>query len=1247
MLVRFVRHFTNAKPPQLIGRRLPGVWASDTYCKAKDGGVGSLTLTVEHLDGLSLAGYTYQWSRQTGSATPLPVGTTPTLSATAIGQYQVVLTSPQGSTCVAYTTLPSKPCRQVARRGFAHTYQCGTAPAAPLPDNGSRLSNLAPGDTIRTGDFDVVVMTVSGGSSGWTGTGYTEIPYLKNTRLAVELKGALVNDCYELVGGTIVSAYDPNWGGLTDLTGTVNLLKDAVTQLVDVYANYTGTQAERDKLSALNAQLCARINDNDKLPADQKASLLADCQAYQAASASFTACYAATQPPSVTAAPGARMAALTTTNQECTAPKDALDQLTARINGIDQSVETDKNDIQIKNRVILQKGDTLLIDDLKIVFKSPYKADYSKETGLIVSTPSSATAYGVAFEKATGRFTGFYRLDYLVSPLPTTTPCTTTSRTIGYENKPGFKACEEGFLQESIYQELYEAYPANTLSGSSLNLLTQRPQGKDPLWTGSENGYTLKLFVTDQTTTPQNRAAIAKAANKPGPTDIHLWIDYGANGQIRYEYIYGTHITAKKPASLARFFEAWLQKIRPAPSMGAENPIAQVIAGVANLVGATQIPGKYWNCDSTRYVQLPWISDASGAPAYLIAREDWAFQCGLYNGTVNVVGGLPLLFNMLIDEQQRAQLWSDLKQLKDIELSDKTVTNVFQLVYNPAQQCVTSYNRGYTVPTVFSLFVGIGELNLLGKAKSAISTLASMARKLPAVGVGIRKAAVAGTLVLSLGTSAGAFQNLPATLRAITTTVQSAVKITGRFEQLTDDVAATANGLAATGNRGVLAASELAAEGLTKTLAGSEDLILYQAADKLAIGVEIINQAQQKTFSALVFFSAVGGLVTTYVNTNPSTNNCSICTGRAMPTSLCTKLSTVRSRGGANGRAGVEKLCRSIPDNTRLEAIADRVLLFPPDNAEVSAFLGDVVDGTIPNATNNSAALSRNLNRLSVPWINAWLVCKNARPNSTLRIDTEVLTSIASFTADQSLVNQLTIGNLNRFERLLDGNEGFKGPCNTCRPASEFVCERLPMMHEYLNLLMQFTRTYANQPTNLSKFITGEATANLLSKQDGAHHQMRSMTQPGYNTGAVVGFEGKLRDELLTGGTPVCNDCSYDVKLQGGVLVDYKSYTCTTGIKESQFKQYLQCWNNGPNTPLAQQRSFQYIFNSDKLTLDQAKQKFLALFRSDPMGYYAINPAFFQAANLDWDNANKFRADIDSGSVTTNHSLFNFVDRNP
>ncbi len=255
-------------------------------------GASSLTLSVAHLDGLSLTGYSYQWSRQAGTAASLPVGSSPMFSATAIGEYSVVLTSPEGSTCTAFITLRSKPCRQVA-----HTYNCGTTPATPVGNvNDPLLTNLAPGDTIRTGDFDVVVMTVSGGSGGWTGTGYTEIPYLKNTRIAVELKGAVVNDCYELVGGTVVSAYDPNWGGLQDVTQVVNLVQDAITQLIDIYANYTGTPAEREKIGTLNAALCARLSGNNQLTAEQKAIFAADCQSYQTASAAFTACYAANHP---------------------------------------------------------------------------------------------------------------------------------------------------------------------------------------------------------------------------------------------------------------------------------------------------------------------------------------------------------------------------------------------------------------------------------------------------------------------------------------------------------------------------------------------------------------------------------------------------------------------------------------------------------------------------------------------------------------------------------------------------------------------------------------------------------------------------------------------------------------------------------------------------------------------------------------------------------------------------------------
>ena len=172
------------------------------------GGLGTLALSVEELDGQSLAGYTYRWAEPTSTSAVATTATTSTLTGRRIGEYKVTLTNGVGDTLVAYITLRVKPCRQVA-----HTYQCGR-PAAPVGSLGDvGLSSLAPGDTIRTGDFDLIVTEVlSEGNGIFTGIGYTQIPYLKSDKIAVEFKNASVNDCYEYTGGgTVQSAYDPSY----------------------------------------------------------------------------------------------------------------------------------------------------------------------------------------------------------------------------------------------------------------------------------------------------------------------------------------------------------------------------------------------------------------------------------------------------------------------------------------------------------------------------------------------------------------------------------------------------------------------------------------------------------------------------------------------------------------------------------------------------------------------------------------------------------------------------------------------------------------------------------------------------------------------------------------------------------------------------------------------------------------------------------------------------------------------------
>jgi hypothetical protein len=241
------------------------------------GQLGSLQLSVEHLEGAPLSGFNYEWSRTTGTSAAVSLGTSSTLSATAIGEYSVKLMSAT-DTCRAYLTVRSKPCTP-----RTHTYACGTTPAIPLPDNGSRLSNLAVGDTIRAADFDIIVTEVlSGGPDGWNGVGYTEIPYLKNTRIAIDLKGVVVNGCYELVGGTAQSAYDPNWGGVTSVDSTINnfeeLLRNTIVDARYLANNYDDSKQQKEKANDLINQISylrQQVNNSSLTDAEKQQAIAA------------------------------------------------------------------------------------------------------------------------------------------------------------------------------------------------------------------------------------------------------------------------------------------------------------------------------------------------------------------------------------------------------------------------------------------------------------------------------------------------------------------------------------------------------------------------------------------------------------------------------------------------------------------------------------------------------------------------------------------------------------------------------------------------------------------------------------------------------------------------------------------------------------------------------------------------------------------------------------------------------------
>lgn len=101
---------------------------------------------------------------------------------------------------------------------------CGVDPNLVTPPNTNPLTTLAVGDTIRAGDFKVVVTaspTLPSGSNGtFSGGGYVPVSYLGNMKLAVVFTGigiSNINNEKRLVSGQIQTTYDPTEGGIESI----------------------------------------------------------------------------------------------------------------------------------------------------------------------------------------------------------------------------------------------------------------------------------------------------------------------------------------------------------------------------------------------------------------------------------------------------------------------------------------------------------------------------------------------------------------------------------------------------------------------------------------------------------------------------------------------------------------------------------------------------------------------------------------------------------------------------------------------------------------------------------------------------------------------------------------------------------------------------------------------------------------------------------------------------------------------
>lgn len=95
-------------------------------------------------------------------------------------------------------------------------YNCGIIPQINI-QNQKPLTNLIQSETFKAGDFPVTILELQGENSPYSGRGYIIVPYLGDTKIAVEFKDIVVNTDYQLISGIVETSYNPDWKNIVDV----------------------------------------------------------------------------------------------------------------------------------------------------------------------------------------------------------------------------------------------------------------------------------------------------------------------------------------------------------------------------------------------------------------------------------------------------------------------------------------------------------------------------------------------------------------------------------------------------------------------------------------------------------------------------------------------------------------------------------------------------------------------------------------------------------------------------------------------------------------------------------------------------------------------------------------------------------------------------------------------------------------------------------------------------------------------
>ena len=133
-------------------------------------------------------------------------------------------------------------------------YNCGIVPKITIT-NQKPLGSLVTNEVFTAGDFSVTILEVSGSNGVFSGKGFVKVPYLNDTKLAVEFENIKINADYQLTDGVVKTTYDSDWKGVQFAENLIGQGKKS---------NEINVPFEIDKVETRNGEIVVTGKDGRK-----------------------------------------------------------------------------------------------------------------------------------------------------------------------------------------------------------------------------------------------------------------------------------------------------------------------------------------------------------------------------------------------------------------------------------------------------------------------------------------------------------------------------------------------------------------------------------------------------------------------------------------------------------------------------------------------------------------------------------------------------------------------------------------------------------------------------------------------------------------------------------------------------------------------------------------------------------------------------------------------------------------------